>query len=173
VADGDRVLEVGQIIDQTLRRRHQGSRDFELVVPRELLAQRVEVQRTFNVVVGSVAVLSLLVGGIGIMNIMLVTVTERTREIGIRKALGATKGNILLQFLVESMTLCLIGGLLGLAVGAGAAMFAANSAGWQTVVTSTSVFPAFIFSAAVGLFFGIMPARRAAGLDPIDALRYE
>ncbi len=107
------------------------------------------------------------------MNIMLVTVTERTREIGIRKALGATKGNILLQFLVESMTLCLIGGTLGLAVGAGAAMFAAEFAGWQTVVTSGSVLTAFVFSAAVGLFFGIMPAKRAANLDPIDALRHE
>jgi putative ABC transport system permease protein len=107
------------------------------------------------------------------MNIMLVTVTERTREIGIRKALGATKGNILLQFLVESMVLCLIGGGLGLALGAGAAYFAAEFAGWQTVVTTASVVTAFAFSAGVGLFFGIWPARRAANLDPIDALRHE
>ena len=107
------------------------------------------------------------------MNIMLVTVTERTREIGIRKALGATKRNILLQFLVESMTLCLIGGALGIALGAGAAAFAAEFAGWQTLVTSSSVLMAFVFSAAVGPFFGVMPAQRAAGLDPIDALRHE
>jgi putative ABC transport system permease protein len=107
------------------------------------------------------------------MNIMLVTVTERTREIGIRKALGATRGNILLQFLVESMTLCVIGGALGLALGWCAAMAAAHFAGWQTVVTSGSVITAFAFSAGVGLFFGIWPAQRAAKLDPIDALRYE
>lgn len=107
------------------------------------------------------------------MNSMLVTVTERTREIGIRKALGATRGNILLQFLVESMTLCLIGGALGLALGTAVAMFAAHFAGWQTVVTTKSVVAAFAFSAAVGLFFGIWPAQRAAKLDPIEALRYE
>ena len=107
------------------------------------------------------------------MNIMLVTVTERTREIGIRKALGATRANILLQFLVESMTLCLIGGLLGLGLGTGAAQLANEIAGWQTVVTSSSVVTAFAFSAGVGLFFGIWPAKRAASLDPIDALRYE
>ena len=107
------------------------------------------------------------------MNIMLVSVTERTREIGIRKAMGATNGNIMLQFLVEAMTLCLIGGSLGLALGVGAAYFASEFAGWQTHVTSSSVITAFTFSAVVGLVFGMWPARRAARLDPIDALRYE
>ncbi len=107
------------------------------------------------------------------MNIMLVTVTERTREIGIRKAMGATNGNILLQFLVEAMTLCLLGGGLGLAVGVAASYFAAEFAGWQTQINSASVVTAFTFSAAVGLVFGIWPAKRAADLDPIDALRYE
>jgi ABC-type antimicrobial peptide transport system permease subunit len=104
---------------------------------------------------------------------MLVTVTERTREIGIRKAMGATRGNILLQFLVEAMMLCLFGGGLGLAVGAAAAYFLAEFAGWQTQISSASVITAFTFSAAVGLIFGMWPAKRAAGLDPIDALRYE
>ena len=117
--------------------------------------------------------MSLVVGGIGIMNIMLVTVTERTREIGIRKALGATRGNILLQFLVESMTLCLLGGALGLLVGAGAATALNRLAGWQTVVTAESAMMAFGFSAVVGVVFGIWPARRASQLDPIDALRHD
>ena len=107
------------------------------------------------------------------MNIMLVTVTERTREIGIRKAMGATNGNIMLQFLVEAMMLCLCGGGLGLALGAGASYFAAEFAGWQTQISLSSAVTAFTFSGAVGLVFGMWPAKRAASLDPIDALRYE
>lgn len=174
----DSSVELAMVdIERVLRREHGilpgKDNDFAIQNRKQFSEARKEATEVFTYLLAGIAGVSLLVGGIGIMNIMLVTVTERTREIGIRKALGATKGNILLQFLVESMTLCLIGGVLGLAVGAGAAMFAAKFAGWQTVVTSTSVFTAFIFSAAVGLFFGIMPARRAAGLDPIDALRYE
>ena len=118
VADGDRVVDAGRVIDQTLRRRHRGTRNFELVVPRELLAQRLEVQRTFNVVVGSVAVLSLLVGGIGIMNIMLVSVLERTHEIGIRRAAGATRRHITVQFLTESLMMTAGGGGAGIVIGA-------------------------------------------------------
>jgi len=164
-------------IERVLRREHGilpgKDNDFAINDRRQFSDARKEATQVFTYLLAGIAGISLLVGGIGIMNIMLVTVTERTREIGIRKALGATKTNILLQFLVESMTLCLIGGALGIAVGAGAAAFAAEFAGWQTLVTSGSIFMAFVFSAAVGLFFGIMPARRAAGLDPIDALRYE
>ena len=164
-------------IERVLRREHGilpgKDNDFAINDRRQFADARKEATQVFTYLLAGIAGISLLVGGIGIMNIMLVTVTERTREIGIRKALGATKTNILLQFLVESMTLCLIGGALGIAVGAGAAAFAAEFAGWQTLVTSGSIFMAFVFSAAVGLFFGIMPARRAAGLDPIDALRYE
>ncbi len=107
------------------------------------------------------------------MNIMLVTVTERTREIGIRKALGATRTVILLQFLVESVTLCVLGGLLGILLGAGLSELLAKFAGWQTYVTPGSVLLSFGFAAGVGLVFGIMPARRAARMDPIEALRYE
>ncbi len=174
----DSSVELAMVdIERILRREHGilpgKDNDFAIRDRKQFSEARKEATEVFTYLLAGIAGVSLLVGGIGIMNIMLVTVTERTREIGIRKALGATKANILLQFLVESMTLCLIGGVLGLAVGTGAAMFAAKFAGWQTVVTSTSVFTAFIFSAAVGLFFGIMPARRAAGLDPIDALRYE
>jgi putative ABC transport system permease protein len=164
-------------IERVLRREHGilpgRDNDFSIFNRQQFLESRQEATEIFTWLLASIAGVSLLVGGIGIMNIMLVTVTERTREIGIRKALGATRGNILLQFLVESMTLCLIGGALGLVLGTGAAMFAARFAGWQTVVTTTSVVTAFAFSAAVGLFFGIWPAQRAAKLDPIEALRYE
>ncbi|MFQ6004087.1 MAG: ABC transporter permease [Woeseia sp.] len=177
VAPGSAVELAMVDIERILRREHGilpgKDNDFAIYNRKQFLDTRQEATRIFTYLLAGIAGVSLVVGGIGIMNIMLVTVTERTREIGIRKALGATKTDILLQFLVESMTLCLIGGALGLAVGAGAAMFAASFAGWQTAVSSTSVLTAFVFSAAVGLFFGIMPARRAAGLDPIDALRHE
>jgi len=174
----DSSVELAMVdIERVLRREHGilpgKDNDFTINNRKQFFDARAQATEVFTYLLAGIAGISLLVGGIGIMNVMLVTVTERTREIGIRKALGATKANILLQFLVESMTLCLIGGVLGLALGAGAAIFAAKFAGWQTVVTSTSVLTAFVFSAAVGLFFGIMPARRAAGLDPIDALRYE
>ena len=164
-------------VERVLRREHGilpgKDNDFSIMNRKQFLDSRQEATEVFTYLLAGIAGVSLLVGGIGIMNIMLVTVTERTREIGIRKALGATKGNILLQFLVESMTLCVIGGFLGLALGAGTAYLANEFAGWQTVVTSSSIITAFAFSAGVGLFFGIWPAQRAASLDPIDALRYE
>jgi putative ABC transport system permease protein len=124
-----------------------------------------------GVLLAGIAAVSLLVGGIGIMNIMLVSVTERTREIGVRKALGATGPNILLQFLIEALFLCVLGGLLGVAGGYGAATIQ-RMASWETAVSPEAVLAAIGFSAAVGLFFGLWPARRAA-IDPIDALRYE
>ena len=126
----------------------------------------------FMVMIG-ISSISLVVGGIVIMNIMLVSVTERTREIGIRMALGATRLNILLQFLVESVTLCLLGGLLGIAAGVGLAVALSSYAGWETFIAPASVIMAFAFSIGVGLFFGSWPAYRAARLDPIEALRYE
>ncbi len=167
------MLEIGRV----LRREHKiqpgADNDFSVVNRKQFVESRQEATEVFTYLLAGIAGVSLLVGGIGIMNIMLVTVTERTREIGIRKALGATRGNILLQFLVESTTLCLFGGLLGLLVGASASSLLAKFAGWQTVVTTESAAAAFGFSAAVGIIFGIWPARRAAQLDPIDALRHE
>ena len=164
-------------IERILRREHGilpgADNDFAIINRKQFLDTRQQATEIFAFLLAGIAGVSLVVGGIGIMNIMLVTVTERTREIGIRKALGATNGNILLQFLVEAMTLCLFGGALGLALGAGVSYFAAEFAGWQTKISTASAVTAFTFSAVVGLVFGIWPAKRAASLDPIDALRYE
>ena len=174
----DASLERAMVdIERVLRRDHKimpgRSNDFAIIDRREFLTTQQQAQATFTILLASIAGVSLLVGGIGIMNIMLVSVTERTREIGIRMALGATRFSILLQFLVESVTLCLFGGLLGIGLGSGAATLLSRFAGWQTFVSPLSVGLAFAFSVGVGLFFGIMPARRAARLDPIEALRYE
>ena len=120
-----------------------------------------------------IGVLTLAIGGVGIMNIMFVNVQERTREIGVRKALGATRTNILLQFMIEALTLCILGGAIGIVVGVGTTIVLARVMQWNTLISPMSVLVAFGFSALVGLFFGIWPARRAARLDPIVALRYE
>ena len=164
-------------IERVLRRQHKlmpgNANDFSIVDRREFLDTQQEAQQTFTMLLASIAGVSLLVGGIGIMNIMLVSVTERTREIGIRMALGATRFSILLQFLVESVTLCLLGGGLGILLGTVAARTLSRFAGWEVFVSPESVGLASAFSVGVGLFFGIWPARRAARLDPIEALRYE
>jgi putative ABC transport system permease protein len=164
-------------IERVLRREHRllpgRPNDFAIVDRREFLDTQQQAQQTFTILLASIAGVSLLVGGIGIMNIMLVSVTERTREIGIRMALGATRFTVLLQFLVESVTLCLLGGLLGIVLGGTAASTLSRLAGWEMFVSPESVGLAFAFSVGVGLFFGIWPARRAARLDPIEALRYE
>ncbi|MHB1298004.1 MAG: ABC transporter permease [Gemmatimonadaceae bacterium] len=164
-------------IQKILRREHKlradRPDDFQIRNQADFLSTLGETTQVFTMLLAGIAAVSLLVGGIGIMNIMLVSVTERTREIGIRKALGATKLNILFQFLIEAIVLCLVGGTIGIAVGAGGAMLFTKLMGWSTEVGMTSVMMAFGFSAFVGVVFGVYPARRAAGLDPIVALRFE
>ncbi|MEL7061095.1 MAG: ABC transporter permease [Acidobacteriota bacterium] len=164
-------------IDEILRREHRlgpgEEADFTVRDQAALLSTMQETTRTFTVLLAGIAAISLLVGGIGIMNIMLVSVTERTREIGLRKSLGARRRDILLQFLIESLVLCLVGGALGLALGVGGSLLLRRLAGWQIAVAPESAVLALGFSAIVGIFFGLWPARRAAALEPIEALRYE
>ena len=164
-------------IDRIMRREHRirpgEDADFNIRNSADLLETFAETNQTFTLLLAGIAGVSLLVGGIGIMNIMLVSVTERTREIGVRKALGATRLAIMTQFLVEALFLCVLGGVLGVALGYGAAEILTRVAEWETVVAPQAVAVALGFSAAIGLFFGMWPARRASLLDPIDALRYE
>ena len=164
-------------IDKVLRREHRiqpgEASDFTIRNQATLLSTFEETTRTFSFLLAGIAIISLIVGGIGIMNIMLVSVTERTREIGVRKALGARKRDIMLQFLIEALVLCVAGGVIGLGLGVGAAIAMAKLAAWNTVVAPQAAVIAITFSAVIGIFFGLWPARRAAALDPIVALRWE
>jgi putative ABC transport system permease protein len=164
-------------IERALRTAH-GIRpgednNFQIRNRSEFLATFEQTTRTFTFLLAGIAAVSLLVGGIGIMNIMLVSVTERTREIGVRKALGATRRNIMLQFLVEALVLCMLGGVFGILLGTGGAWALSTWAKWNTLVSMPAIFLAVAFAAFVGLFFGLWPAQRAARMDPIVALRYE
>ena len=162
-----------ELVRSLVDRLHGGAADFELVVPEALLEQSRRTQRLFNIVMGCIAGISLLVGGIGIMNIMLATVLERTREIGVRRAVGAKRADIRNQFIVESFSISLLGGVVGVVLGVAIARIVAAAAGWPTVVTLFSIVLSTGVSVAVGLVSGIYPAVRAADLDPIEALRYE
>ncbi|MBP2679893.1 MAG: hypothetical protein H6Q82_2958 [Deltaproteobacteria bacterium] len=175
--DGDRVKEAEQQVIGLLRQRHRigpgEMDDFTVRNLSEMLALAESATRTMSLLLGGIASVSLLVGGIGIMNIMLVSVTERTREIGIRMAVGARERDILSQFLIEAVLLALTGGVVGILLGAGGAVLTSQFAGWTAVISPSAVFLAFGFSAAVGVFFGFYPARKASRMDPIEALRYE
>ncbi len=171
-------IEQGMVdLERVLRREHKirpgGENDFTIRNQQDVLATQQQATQVFTSLLASIAAVSLVVGGIGIMNIMLVSVTERTREIGVRKALGATRLNIMLQFLIEALTLCLLGGVIGILLGIATAVLLSKVMHWNTAISPMAVAIAFAFSAAVGLFFGIWPARRASRLDPIIALRYE
>jgi len=170
----EQVMEdIGALLRQRHRLRDGAEDDFHVHSQQEIMEMATSTAKTMTILLGAIAGVSLLVGGIGIMNIMLVSVTERTREIGVRMAVGARGGDILLQFLVEAVVLSVGGGLIGIGLGVGVAKIVSAKVGWNTLVSPESVALAFAFSAAIGIFFGFYPARKAAGLDPIEALRYE
>ncbi len=164
---------VASVVNRIMQRRHRDVPDFNVIVPEALLAQSQKTQRIFNIVMGAIAGISLLVGGIGIMNIMLASVLERTREIGVRRAVGASRSDIMSQFLIEAVTICLIGCAIGVFCGLALAKIISGYADWRTVISIFSIFLAVGVSAGVGIIFGYFPARKAASLDPIEALRYE
>lgn len=165
--------EIQSLLNQRHRITGGKEPDFSTRNLSEILAVAEKSAKAMSLLLGAVASISLIVGGIGIMNIMLVSVTERTREIGIRMAIGAKKNDILLQFMTEAVLLTMLGGLIGIALGTGGATIVSRLLSWPTMISIQSISIAFVFSAAVGIFFGFYPARKAAGLNPIDALRYE
>jgi putative ABC transport system permease protein len=168
--------DVGLVADMVrglLNTSHRNAGDFSLIVPAQLLAEQKRTQRIFEMVMVAIASISLLVGGIGIMNIMLASILERTHEIGVRRAVGARKRDVLRQFLVEAILISFVGGLLGIACGFGLSRLVSMMAGWSTIITMHSILLAFIVSVSIGLIFGIYPAGKAARLDPVEALRHD
>ena len=173
VNTGTDSIEAANVVTAILAATHKDAGDFTVTVPAGLLEQRRRTSLIFNVVMICIAGISLLVGGIGIMNIMLATVLERTREIGIRRAIGAKQADIVRQFLTEAILISTLGGLLGIIFGFTLSQIIARAAGWSTIVTTSSIVVAFGVSSGIGLVFGIYPAVQAAKLDPIEAIRYE
>ncbi|MGX9291329.1 ABC transporter permease [Bacillus sp. A015] len=173
VAHADQMKEVGKNAAALLNENHHTEDAYEMINMEEIAAGIGQITSVMTTIIGSIAGISLLVGGIGVMNIMLVSVTERTREIGIRKALGATRAQILVQFLIESVVLTLIGGLMGIALGLGGASLVSLFAGWPSLVSWQVVCGGVLFSMLIGIIFGLIPANKAARLDPIESLRYE
>jgi putative ABC transport system permease protein len=167
------VVSTADVVRGILDASHRNTPDFSLIVPAQLLAEQRRTQRIFQIVMVALASISLLVGGIGIMNIMLASVLERTREIGIRRAVGAKQSDVIRQFLIETVMIAFVGGAIGLVLGVGLSRLIALLAGWSTIVTLTSIGLAFAVSVTIGLIFGVYPAMRAARLDPVKALHYE
>jgi len=167
------TLEAARVARRILERRHKNIPDYEVMIPSELLHQSQRAQRIFNIVMGAIASISLLVGGIGIMNIMLATVTARTREIGLRRCIGASRRDIARQFLLECLVLTSIGGLLGIGVGIETARLISNYAHWRTIVSGNAVLLSLIVAVSTGIIFGLYPAMRAAKIEPMEALRAE
>jgi putative ABC transport system permease protein len=170
---GGEIPAAAALLRGLLNFSHREAGDFTIVSPAELLAEQRRTQRIFEMVMVAIASISLLVGGIGIMNIMLASVMERTREIGVRRAIGAKRRDVIRQFLIETTIISLAGGVMGVLVGVGLSQLIGYFAGWSTIVTTTSIVLAFLVSVAIGLVFGLYPAVRAAGLDPVKALHYE
>ena len=173
LADGADIPVSAQVVRAVLNASHHGADDFSIVVPAELLAEQRRTERLFNTVMVAIASISLLVGGIGIMNIMLASILERTREIGLRRAVGARQSDIVRQFVVEATMISFAGGTIGVVFGFFISRLIAWLAGWSTIVTFSSIALAFLVSISVGLIFGIYPATKAARLDPVEAIRYE
>ena len=172
-ADAGRIPEAAQVVRAILDSSHHGGDHFSIIVPAELLAEQRRTERLFNTVMVAIASISLLVGGIGIMNIMLASILERTREIGLRRAVGAKRADIVRQFVVEATMISFAGGTIGVVLGVVISRAIAWLAGWSTVVTFSSIALAFLVSISVGLVFGIYPATKASRLDPVEAIRYE
>ncbi len=173
MADANEIVRTADVVRGILTASHRGTDDYSLIVPAALLAEQRRTQRIFGFVMVALASISLLVGGIGIMNIMLASVLERTREIGVRRAVGARQTDIVRQFLIETVMIAFVGGAIGLLVGVGMSRLIAVLAGWSTIVTATSILLSFLVSVSVGLTFGVYPAIRASRLDPVKALHYE
>ena len=173
IRDGADMGAVAQVVRAILDSSHHSAGDFSVIVPAELLAEQKRTERLFNAVMVAIASISLLVGGIGIMNIMLASILERTREIGVRRAVGARQSDIIRQFVVEAMLISFVGGTFGIVFGMVMSRLIALLAGWSTIVTVSSILLAFIVSISVGLVFGIYPAVKAARLDPVEAIRWE
>lgn len=173
-AEGPDELEIaGEKAADMLNQLHEKDDAYQILNMEEIADGIGKVTRIMTIIISSIAGVSLLVGGIGVMNIMLVSVTERTREIGVRMSLGATRGQILFQFLIEAMTLTLVGGLIGMALGSGTALIVSHFAGWQPLVSLPVIIGGILFSMLIGVIFGLLPANKASRLDPIESLRYE
>ncbi|MFZ0212574.1 MAG: ABC transporter permease [Candidatus Acidiferrales bacterium] len=173
LSDASSSGTVAEIVRAALNTTHHNAGDFTVIVPAELLAEQQRTERLFNTVMVAIASISLLVGGIGIMNIMLASILERTREIGVRRAVGARRFDIIRQFVIEATLISFAGGVLGIVFGFGMSRLIAWLAGWSTIVTASSILLAFLVSISVGMIFGIYPAVKAARLDPVEAIRYE